>query len=102
MEPCRMGRFLILLMVALPVSAADWSALDRYQNTITRTEFESLLTNVYDPLRALTGCLSFASNSVTIATNFTLQFSASGTNHQPSTIRRVVLDPGHIGGAWAR
>ena len=61
-----MGRVLAVLMVAqasLPVSPADWSTLVRYQRTITRADFESILTNVYDPSRALTGSLTFASNS---------------------------------------
>jgi N-acetylmuramoyl-L-alanine amidase len=86
----------------VPACRADWSTLDRYQRTITRTEFESLLTNVYDPNRALTSCLTFISNSVSIG-DYRLHFaSSSSVPHRSSPLRRVVLDPGHIGGEWAR
>ena len=91
-----MGRALI----AAALLAADWSSLDRYQHTITRSEFESLLTNVYDPSCALTGSLNFASNSVTV-TGYTLQFATNNPTLHHS-IHRIVLDPGHIGGEWAR
>ena len=147
METSRMGRRFGLLAGVLLVSTgwADWSALESFQGTMPRSEFEALLTNVYCPSAALTGCLSYASNSVTIfstpeKTNalFTLRF---GTPHKielgaglpaPHTVgsqglggetwrsnetarsgdrcrtadhptfRRIVLDPGHIGGEWAR
>ena len=73
-----------------------------------RGEFESLLTNVYCPSAALTGCLAYASNAVTIfatpeKTNalFTWRFGSTGVPH-PQAIHRIVLDPGHIGGEWAR
>jgi hypothetical protein len=94
------------------VYAADWSALERYQQTIFRTEFEGLLAGVYCPSGALTNYLSFATNSVTVfsgpeRTNalFTLRFSSAASSpiaHSPLSIKRVVLDPGHIGGEWAR
>jgi N-acetylmuramoyl-L-alanine amidase len=96
-----MGRVLILLLALHTAVAADWSTLDRYQRTMSRAEFESLLTNVYDRAGALTGELRFASNSVTIA-GHTLHFAPFTINHPPSPLRRIVLDPGHIGGEWAR
>ncbi len=95
-----MGRTLILLLAAHTAVAADWSTLDRYQRSITRDEFQSLLTNVYDRAGTLAGELRFHSNAVTIA-GYTLQFAANAPAPQ-HPVRRVVLDPGHIGGEWAR
>ena len=105
-----MGRLSCLLSCLLlaGICRADWSALEQFQETMPRSEFDSLLTNVYCPSAALTGCLTYASNSVTIfstpeKTNalFTLRFGSSFIPH-PSSLRRIVLDPGHIGGEWAR
>jgi N-acetylmuramoyl-L-alanine amidase len=112
-----MGRTLIAVVVVaavsatLPLSAADWSTLERYQRTITRAEFDKLVSQVYAPSGALTNYLTYTGNSVSIFSTpaktdslFTLQFapSQSTINHQPFSIRRVALDPGHIGGEWAR
>src|SRR6266446_4942995 len=101
MEPRRMGRALIFCLLA-HACVADWSSLDRYQRTITHAEFESLLTNVYDPGGAVTGCVAYTSNSVTFCTTPPYKLEFGSTNRSPITIRRVVLDPGHIGGEWAR
>jgi N-acetylmuramoyl-L-alanine amidase len=77
------GRIL-LLTVLLP--ATVWSA-----------DFYSVLTNVYDLPCVLTGRITFTSNSVTLA-GHTAQF----TNAPTLRFKRIVLDPGHIGGEWAR
>jgi N-acetylmuramoyl-L-alanine amidase len=61
-------------------------------------DFFSVLTNVYDPSCALTGSITFSSNSVVLA-GHTLQIS---TNAPSLRLKRIVLDPGHIGGEWAR
>jgi len=86
--------------------------LEPYQQTISHTEFETLLTNVYCPSGALTNYLTFATGSVSVfstinKTNpplFVLRFSSSvsSTNLHPLSFKRIALDPGHIGGAWAR
>jgi hypothetical protein len=94
-----MGRLLAGLMFAVTASAADWSSLDRYQRTIARSDFEWLLTNVYDRTRSLTGQLEFTSNSVVVA-GYPLWFGTNAPAILP--IRTIGLDPGHIGGAWAR
>ncbi|MEI6085173.1 MAG: N-acetylmuramoyl-L-alanine amidase, partial [Verrucomicrobiota bacterium] len=93
-----MGRPLgILILVALTAAShADW---ERFQETITRAEFDSLLTNVYCPSGAID--LTYGTNSVVISTNFTLRFGSSFIPH-PSSFKKIVLDPGHIGGEWAR
>jgi len=105
-----MGRLLCLLSCVLLTGAAwaDWSVLEPFQGTLSRGEFDALLTNVYCPSAALTGCLAYASNSVTIystpeKTNglFTLRFGTSHTADH-SSFHCIVLDPGHIGGEWAR
>jgi hypothetical protein len=111
-----MGRakLLIVLCVTPLVTACcaeDWSALDRYQQTISRAEFEALFGGVYCPSGALTNCLTFATNSVTVFstpektnTLFTLRFASAAPSAipHPSSFRRIALDPGHIGGEWAR
>jgi hypothetical protein len=108
-------RLLALLVATLwntTVSAADWSTLERYQQTISRAEFEALVARVYCPAGAFTNYLAFTTNSVSIfsttdKTNpplFVLHFSSSvsSTNTHPLSLKRIALDPGHIGGAWAR
>src|SRR5579862_3963293 len=116
MEPRRMGRTKRLALVAAIIwstvtYAADWSVLERYQSTITRPEFEALLAHVYCPSVALTNYLSFTSNSVTVFstpektnTLFTLHFADKSSSFipHPSSFHRIALDPGHIGGEWAR
>ena len=92
--------------------AADWSALERYQQTVSRAEFETLLANVYCPSGALADYLIFATNSVSVfstteKTNpplFALRFASPvlSSNSHPLSLKRIALDPGHIGGAWAR
>ena len=82
-----MERLLFWLMVAqasLPASAADWSTLERYQQTITREEFDRLVSQVYAPADALTNYLKFSTNSVTVFTApdksnalFTLRFGSA-------------------------
>lgn len=110
-----MGRLLFYLMTAqasLAMAAADWSALEHYQRTISRAEFETRIARLYCPSGALTNYLTYGTNSVTVystlaRTNsplFVLQFafqSSSFLSHA-SSFKRVALDPGHIGGEWAR
>jgi hypothetical protein len=110
-----MGRLVLCLMLAqacLPLSAADWSGLERDQQTITRAEFETRLSNVYCPSGALTNYLTFNTDIVAVfptvdRTNlplFRLRFAASPVAVRSPSVafRRIALDPGHIGGEWAR
>ena len=110
-----MGRLLLWLMVAQaawPALAADWSSLERYQQTITRVEFNRLVSQVYAPSGALANYLAYGANSVSIysTTNkigeplFVLRFGTGPlpAGLGPSSFKRIVLDPGHIGGEWAR
>jgi N-acetylmuramoyl-L-alanine amidase len=112
-----MGRTRLLALCVVTVwstaiRAADWSVLEPYQQTISRTEFETLLATVYCPSGAFTNYLTFTTNAVTVfstteKTNpplFVLRFtsSTSSSNSHPLSLKRIALDPGHIGGAWAR
>jgi N-acetylmuramoyl-L-alanine amidase len=112
-----MGRTRLLTLIVITVwgtvaFAGDWSILERYQQTISRAEFETLLKNVYCPSGAFTNYLTFTTNSVSVfstteKTNpplFALRFSSSvlSSNSHPLSLKRIALDPGHIGGAWAR
>lgn len=111
-----MGRYGVLILLAIafvwrPATAADWSSLQRYQQTITREEFNRALSTLYAPSGALTNYLSLAGHAVNVFSTpeksellFTLRF---GTNSAPAAprpgkIKRIALDPGHIGGEWAR
>jgi hypothetical protein len=86
--------------------------LEQYQRTISRPEFDNLLGRIYCPSGAFTNYLAFTTNSVTVfstteKTNpplFTLRFSAAASSlvPHPPVFKRIALDPGHIGGEWAR
>jgi N-acetylmuramoyl-L-alanine amidase len=103
---------LATVLWSVGASAADWSTLERYQQTITRADFDRLMMRVYCPSGALTNYLTYATNSVAVfsatdKTNpsiFTLRFAHSpvALPSAPFALRRIALDPGHIGGEWAR
>ncbi len=86
--------------------AADWPALERHQRTITRAEFDKLLATVYCPSGAFANYLRYSANSVAILSKtnvlLTLHFAQSPIANRQTPIRRIALDPGHIGGEWAR
>jgi N-acetylmuramoyl-L-alanine amidase len=109
--------------------AADWSLLEPAQSSITRERFETLVREVYAPSGALTNYLSVSNEAVEVYSSanrtgapvFRLAFAvevtnvparafrapdelraARGSNDPPLQGLRVGLDPGHIGGAWAR
>ena len=123
--------FLVLLIVSLnaqkltPLAPKpDWSSLDKFQQTITRAEFERLLTKVYAPHGAWKDFFTIAIDHVTVATSpgqkpFRLEFAPDAASAQPaprywrsrSEMPRkgkplsglhITLDPGHLGGEWAR
>lgn len=114
MDTGRMGQFHLLALVATAIStasAANWSSLDAYQETITRADFDRLLATIYCPSGALTNYLTYSINSVTLHstpaktnTLFSLHFSEISNPKSQITyrFRRIALDPGHIGGKYAR
>lgn len=107
-------------------SAPDWSALDAYQRTITRAEFSRLINQVYTPDGEFWKYVQIDDSRAIIYSDqdhrqplFTLHFAVSDSacallpykyrtqaiSHDPSRPLqglRIALDPGHIGGDWAK
>jgi N-acetylmuramoyl-L-alanine amidase-like protein len=130
--------FLLLFLRAGSATAADylsnpladppkWKALEKYQDTMTRDEFEQLLRGVYAPHGLSDDLIRIDQDFACILMNrdaqtwFTLRFAKDETNRQPlrrawRTAKslphrkragalaglRIALDPGHIGGNWAK
>jgi N-acetylmuramoyl-L-alanine amidase len=106
-------------VVARGAEGPDWASLEAYQGTVTADTFARLVHEVYAPdgglidyLRYGPGEVSvFGSASQTGAPLFTLRFAEVevppvrrevGMADAPLSGLRIALDPGHIGGAWAR
>ncbi len=114
---------------ALSMLAArpDWGALEIYQETISREDFERLLTTVFTTGKAWETCIAIDDAGASIQTGnspdegiFRLRFAAPGqevkaprdwrstaelpaaTVEKPLEGLKVAIDPGHIGGAWAK
>src|SRR5438477_3282550 len=108
-------------------SKPTWSVLEHYQHTITHDEFAHLINDVYCTHGIPNDMIKIDNDAAQILTNhkshnvFTLQF-ASDSNSKARTPRlwrpanslppaklnkplaglRVALDPGHLGGKWAK
>jgi hypothetical protein len=102
----------------------DWSRLDRFQETITRSEFADLLNTVYAPNNAAGQWIKLDPANVVIQENanekFTLRFAASpgatvlpprywkpaesfgADPERPLSGVSIAIDPGHLGGDWAK
>lgn len=106
----------------------DWQMLDASQETITRTEFENLLTTVFTTGDAWRNWIHLDDTEARIVTGdspprdeFHLRFAPPGIAEsppprhwrpaaelpptlasQPLAGLRIAIDPGHIGGAWAK
>jgi len=136
----RLSRYLrliaLLILTSTPCGRAgqlsplapkpDWSALDAYQQTITRQEFSRLINQVYSNDGAFWNYADIDDQRVIIYSDnakahplFTLRFAASDEACAPlpyhyqtqSTSKdparplkgiKIALDPGHIGGDWAK
>ena len=104
-------------------SAPDWQGLGVFQQTITNDEFTQLLAGVYAPGVDLAPWFKIEPTQVRIAEGnggwFTLKFSGSLdaqvaprywriAEHLPVDLGhplsgfKIALDPGHLGGAWAK
>ncbi|HEV7868963.1 MAG TPA: hypothetical protein VGO90_14850 [Chthoniobacteraceae bacterium] len=105
----------------------DWSRLEAYQETITRGEFKALLDEVYAPGGAAQGVIEIAEDAAVIKTalvppaEFRLRFAKDAASARPvprwwrpaATLGvapaelplqgvKIAIDPGHIGGDWAK
>lgn len=108
-------------------SKPRWSVLENYQGTITRDEFAHLLNNVYCTHGLAGDLIKIDSDAAQILTNreshnlFTLRFAPDPNSEsriprlwrpakslppakpdKPLAGLRVALDPGHLGGKWAK
>ncbi len=105
----------------------DWSELERYQDTITHDEFADLLGHVYATRGYNPELIKIEPEAASILTAagtqnyFVLKFAKSAADRLPSphwwTVPKallatagagplagfhIALDPGHLGGKWAR
>lgn len=150
-SPCSSGRFplaspglkshaasvlLLLLLTFLPgtdfavaklspiAPKPDWSALNAYQETITREDFLNLLNRVYAPNGSWKKFITCHETDAIIRTGgtpFRLRFASARDTAKavPSYWRsrrmlphvepgkplaglKIALDPGHLGGQWAK
>ena len=106
-------------------SEPDWSQLAKFQETITRAEFEKLLDTIYAPDDAWEKVIAIHDGWTSISTNaalpFVLRFALDENKTKPiprfwkpaRTLPRapdakplrgvnIALDPGHLGGSWAK
>ena len=104
----------------------DWSKLDVFQETITRQDFVALLDKVYAPAGVWKETIAVQDDMAIITTRpdgppFLLRFARTRDTAKsipaywrgraqlpaeepgkPLTGLRIALDPGHIGGYWAK
>jgi hypothetical protein len=108
-------------------SKPKWSVLEHYQETITRDEFSQLIQNVYCTHGFAPDLIEVNTDTARILTNresqsfFTLRFAESDAARnpvqrlwhlakslpsakadKPLSGLRIALDPGHLGGEWAK
>jgi N-acetylmuramoyl-L-alanine amidase len=104
-----------------------WDLLEHYQKTITRHEFTHLINDVYCTHGFADDLIKIDKQSAQILTNresqgfFTLRFAGDATDcnpvprlwrpakslprttsNKPLANLRIALDPGHLGGKWAK
>jgi len=108
--------------------APQWGLLDQFQRTMTRAEFQSRLDRVFSPGGAFQKFLAYDSDSVSVFDDeqrqqrlYRLQFATDTRRMVKRTFKtledlsalknppaqplrglRIALDPGHIGGEFAR
>jgi hypothetical protein len=108
-------------------SKPRWSILEHYQETITRDEFAHLIDNVYCTHGSAPDLIEINDDTARILMNreaqtfFTLRFAADdavrkpvprlwrtakslppATQKSPLSGLKIALDPGHLGGNWAK
>ncbi len=105
----------------------SWNVLEKYQETITHDEFARLINNVYCTHGFAPDLIAIDEKSARILTNrnaqkfFTLRFAQDEASREPVprlwrlpkslaptkpdkplSGLRIALDPGHLGGTWAK
>jgi N-acetylmuramoyl-L-alanine amidase len=101
-------------------SEPDWTNLNQFQGTMSRAEFSRLLDTVYAPGGAWKNTIEMADDGAHILTDgsnrWVLRFSDGGkppalswrpleeipASAQPLAGVKIALDPGHLGGEWAK
>jgi len=103
--------------------APDWKKLDAFQKSITRSDFEHLLDTIYCARDGWKQWIAIDDEKATIVTHeatYELKFASTNRSlpearywryaheFRPAPVGRplqglhVALDPGHIGGDWAK
>jgi hypothetical protein len=105
----------------------DWSELEAFQETMTHDDFVRLLDHVYAPAGAAKGVIDVQSDAAVIKetlsppTEFRLRFAKDAASvkpaprywrtpaqlgappdAQPLAGLKIAIDPGHLGGLWAK
>ena len=113
--------------LSLLADPPNWPALESYQNTITREEFERLLSTVFTTGEAWKNLIKITETEARVHTGdpapgdvFSLRFGTPEatkptprlwktaeelpitTREKPLAHLRIAIDPGHIGGEWAK
>jgi len=112
--------------VSILATPPKWSELDQYQQTITREEFLDLLNTVYAPRGAWKETIKIKEDRAEIKTavgkpSYRLNFADSRSDQKavasfwrpkslipqkradkPLDGVHIAIDPGHIGGRWAK
>jgi N-acetylmuramoyl-L-alanine amidase len=108
-------------------SKPKWDVLEHYQETITQDEFSQLIQNVYCTHGLAPDLIEVNTDTARILTNrepqkfFTLRFAKNDSSRnpvprlwhpakflppakadKPLSGLRIALDPGHLGGKWAK
>lgn len=108
-------------------SEPDWSSLERFQETMTREEFLAVMRNVYCTRGYSAAHFDVGEESVRLLADqkkqtwFTMRFAPTLESRRPVTVPwkraetlppapegrpleglKIALDPGHIGGRWAK
>jgi N-acetylmuramoyl-L-alanine amidase len=108
-------------------SKPKWDVLEHYQETTTQDEFSQLIQNVYCTHGLAPDLIEVNTDTARILTNrepqkfFTLRFAKNDTSRnpvprlwhpakflppakadKPLSGLRIALDPGHLGGKWAK
>ena len=116
-----------LATVSLLAEPPIWQTLNAYQETITRDEFERLLSTVFTTGEAWGKLIEITGTDALIKTGdpapgdiFRLRFATpdatqatprlwrsagelpNTTRKEPLANLRIAIDPGHIGGEWAK